>query len=387
VIWIEACNSVHLSDSRALGQIAVTADPVLPPRIRTLYLNLKKHGQVLQSLRTSRKNLEAFLASAQDKEGFLDYADLDLYGAAHWRNYRSADEVTPLYYEPDRRFTWEIKPRIMTFLENRKGFIKNKGVVEARGDYRLWEGAKLTGEYQVTLFNQFDELAVAPLEKDAVRTDLILYDAQSEPRVTLLSLDQVLQLPYSFLGRMDVGIFESAFAGFGAEVFRYFDDGLWGLGLESETVRKRDIDSNFKLDPNSDHWFTTGFLNVYAQLWPAQGVEGGLKIGRFLAGDPGVEFDLRRSFKYFTIGAWYTVTDTSRFTSPKNRVAHNAGVYIRIPFSIFRDHDARGHFRYDITSFTRDQGATVHQPNSLYPLDPWSTPDHTRRTLDDMRVQ
>jgi hypothetical protein len=53
--------------------------------------------------------------------------------------------------------------------------------------------------------------------------------------------------------------------------------------------------------------------------------------------------------------------------------------------SIFSNRDVKGHFEYDIASFTRDAGATVAQPNSLYPMNPWSTPNHLRKHLDEMR--
>lgn len=110
-----------------------------------------------------------------------------------------------------------------------------------------------------------------------------------------------------------------------------------------------------------------------------------MKMGRFLAGDPGVQFQLRRSFKYFTIGAWLTVTDTGRFESDENRGSRDKGVYISIPFSIFNKKDLPGHFNYTVSSFTRDSGQTVDQPVSLFPLNPWSTPAQTRQTLNQMR--
>jgi len=150
-------------------------------------------------------------------------------------------------------------------------------------------------------------------------------------------------------------------------------------------VRKRDPDNNFQLRDDPDKWYSTAFLNLYSQILPSLGLEAGLTLGQFLAGDIGFRIDLRRSFRYFTLGAWYTKTDTDIFDSPDNRGTDQKGVYIRFPFSIFQSNDKPGHLRYAITSFTRDPGAKVRQPDALYPLDPWSTPDHTKRTLYDMR--
>ena len=61
-VWIEVTNTLHLSDSRALGHIAVVADNILPSRIEMMYLNLKQKGMILQSLRTSRAEVRSFLS-------------------------------------------------------------------------------------------------------------------------------------------------------------------------------------------------------------------------------------------------------------------------------------------------------------------------------------
>lgn len=385
--WIEAANTVHLSPARALGHMALAADALLPPRITTLYLNLKQHGMVVQSLRTSRVLLDDYLASRLERENFLQFAELELHGNRHWREFRGLDQAVDRERITDRRFSFSVDPKIKTFINNRRGFFKHKGVVQARANYQLWPGARVSGEYEVPFLNQYDEVAYSPLEKEAVRTDLVDYEKQNKARLSMLALDQHLQLPASVMGRLSAGLFESAYAGFGAETFRYFHDGMWGMGLEGATVRKREFEDNFALRDDQDHWYTTAFVNLYAQLWPSQGLEGGIKLGRFLAGDPGARFELRRSFKYFTIGAWYTMTDTSEFASAMNRGNREKGVYLRFPLALFKNMDIPGHLRYVMTSFTRDPGQTVRQPSSLYPMDPWATPTHTRSTLDDMRIK
>ena len=386
-VWIEAANFLHLSSARALGHLATVADSLLPERIGTFYLNLKQHGMVTQSLRASRVLLRDYLAGRQERDNFLQFAQLDLHADRHWQEFRGLNQATERASIHADRLSYSVNPKIKTFLNNRKGFFKHKGVVQTRANYRLWPGADLSGELEIPFFNQFDELAYSALERDAVRTDLVEYEKQSETRLSMLSLNQSLNLPGSVMGRFSAGLFESAYAGFGAEVFRYFHDGLWGVGLEGATVRKRDVDDNFALRDEQPHWYTNAFVNLYTQLWPGQGLEGGLKLGRFLAGDPGVRFELRRSHKYFTIGGWYTMTDTSDFTAEENRGNREKGVYISLPLALFKNSDIPGHLRYLITSFTLDPGQSVRQPGSLYPMDPWATPVHTRSTLDDMRIR
>ena len=381
--WIEFRNTRHLSDSRALGHVGKLADSLLPPRIETIYLNITDNGSVVQSLNTSRETLRSYLNSRIDKEEFLSSSQLLLYGNHHREEYKDAANCSELYRYKDN-LSYSINPRLKTFLNNRAGFFKHKGLIEIAGSYDYKE-LTAYGQLDLTAFNQFDELQWTPLEKDAVRTDIIEYKAKSKPRITTLALEYETSLRHNVQTQLYTGIFSTAYAGFGMELFRYFHDGLFGLGLESQAVRKRAVDNNFQLKQNSSKWYSTGYLNLYAQLWPSQGVECGLKTGRFLAGDPGIRIELRRSFKYFTIGGWTTFTDTSGFESSKNKRSEDKGVYIRIPFSVFSDRDTPGHFEYSIQSFTRDQGQTVNTPSSLFPLNPWSTPDHTRRNIEKMK--
>lgn len=385
-VWIEFINSVHLSDARAIGRISAVLDKILPPRILTLYINLKKKEAVITSLRFGRHELRAFLNSKMDDQGLMAFSDFTLYKTKHWHSFETKQEASDLHAAEESRFSFNIDPKIRTFLNNRAGFFKHKGVLKAQADYRLWKGATALGELEYTVFNQYDDLIYDPLEKEhSVRTDLVEYETGQKIRLSMLAYNQFLDLPLDIEGRFSAGYFETQYAGIGVECFRYFNNGLWGIGFDSQMVKKRDPDSTFKIHEQYDDWYNTAFLNIYAQIIPSLGLESGLKIGRFLAGDPGVRFDLRRTFKYFTIGAWYTKTDTNLFASEKNRDADQKGVYITFPLSIFFQKDTPKRLRYTFSSFTRDQGATVRQPGSLYPLDPFSTPAHIKKTINDMR--
>jgi len=385
-VWIEFENTVHLSDARSLGQIASLCDKVLPGRITQFYLNIKDDNTVIQSFKTTRGVYRAFADSKLDKEGYLAFSELNLYKDENLEDFKQDKTASDLFTQDDDRFSFKIEPKVRTFVDNKTGFFKHKGLLRAQAGYTPWNKGQFLGELEYTVFNEYDELDFDPLEKNnAVRTDLLDYEDGSTLRMSMFALEQKVSLPKSIQGRFAIGYFESAYAGVGAEVFRYFDNGLWGIGFDTQIVRKRDPDNNFLLRDDPDKVYSTAFFNLYSQILPSQGIEAGLKMGQFLAGDWGIRIDIRRSFKYFTIGAWYTKTDTSLFESPENRGSDQKGVYIRFPLSIFSPKDIPGHLNYTFSSFLKDSGSLVRQPGSLYPMDPWSTPDHTRRTLNDMR--
>ncbi|MBU0480046.1 MAG: YjbH domain-containing protein [Proteobacteria bacterium] len=383
-IYIEFINAKYLSHAKAFGRVAKVLDTLAPERIETFYLNLMSQGQVIQSMKSTREELRAFMTRKTDKNSFLKFTELSQYNASQKKDFFTPEKNIGSYHFQDDRLNWDMNLKIKTLLNDPSGFFRHKIFLQPRASISPWKNGLLIGELEFTLLNEWDEVPYDNLEPDPARTDFILYERESRARVSTLAYDQHLNLPYHVLGRFSAGIFESAYAGVGGEVFRYFKDGRLGLGLEGEFVRKRDTANNFKLHDEISKTYETYYLNLYGQLWPSLGLEAGLKIGQFLAGDFGVRTELRRSFKYFTIGAWYTHTDTDHLVSELNRGNNEKGVFIRIPLSLFKDRDQRGSLQYAFTSFTRDPGQSVRQPSQLYPMDPYRSVNHTRAHLEDM---
>lgn len=383
-LWVET-ETHYLSEARAIGRIGRISDELLPQRITQFYINIAAKDIPLVSFRVSREVLNAFLEGRIDKDVLLAFSDLDSYVSKHRKEFKLEAGVSEIQNSNDEWYELTVKPKVRTFLNNKEGFFKHKVLISNRGRVYPWKGGLLTGTYEIPVYNEFDEVDYNALEKESARTDLLMYEGKGSPRLAELSFDQIIELPENVFARVAVGYFESAYAGVGAEAFRFFDDGRFGVGVEVESVRKRAEENNFALRDDCDHWWTTAFLNLYAQVFPQEGIEAGLKIGRFLGGDWGARFELRRSFKYFTLGAWYTKTDTSVFESSQNRGAEEKGVFIQIPFSVFFDHERKGSFDYGITSFSKDQGQIVRQPRSLYPMNRWDSPDFIKRDFESMR--
>lgn len=384
-VWIEAATPQYLSESRAAGRMGKVAHALLPERIKTLYVNIRYRDQTLTSMKFDRANFEAYQESRLDWQTLIDYGRLDLYAYQNWDAFTDAEQRIGHSQAPSDWFDLSVSPKVRTFLNNRAGFFKHKAVVRNTLSIRPWRGGLVAAAVEVPFYNQYDELVYNALEREAARTDIKLFEQRVSTHINTLAFDQIFELPKGLHARVSAGLFEAPYAGFGAELFRYFNEGRWGIGLEAEAVRKRDPENDFALHPTDENWRTPAYVNLYAQLWPDQGIEGSLKIGRFLAGDTGASLEIRRTFKYFTIGAWYTRTDTSVFNAPQNIDAEAKGVFISIPMAFFKERESKGRVSYAITSFTRDQGQMVIQPRSLYPRSPLETPDYFKRHIDDMR--
>jgi Exopolysaccharide biosynthesis protein YbjH len=384
-IWVETETGDYLSDARALARIGQILDEILPPSIHTLYLTIQYRQQRLTSWQVNRADFTDFRNSTIDKETLLAVSRLNLYPDRNERDFLSGNPSAVRADSDDKWYDFSSSPKARTFLNNRSGFFKHKILLRNQLSIVPWRRGLFAAALEIPLFNQYDELIYDPLERDAARTDVKLYAQRTNPHLTQLAFNQIFELPHSIYARASAGAFEAAYAGFGGEIFRYFNHGLWGVGIEAETVRKRDLDNDFKLSETDKIWRTPAYVNLYSQLWPSQGIEAGLKIGRFLAGDVGASIELRRTFQYFTLGAWFTKTDTSVFKSEKNIGTAEKGVFITFPLAFFSDKESKRRSSYAITSFTRDQGQTVAQPGFLYPINPFGTPVFVKQNLDEMR--
>jgi len=384
-VWIEFVNGKYLSHAKAFGRVAEVLGVLAPERITTFFLNLTSQSQVIQSMKTSREDIRAFMDNRLNKDDFLEFAKLSQYNTTQQESFFKDKIDINTYRSSDNWFDYYLDLKVRTFLNNKAGFFKHKVFLRPQFFVYPWKNCFLYSELQFTLHNEWDDVIYSPLESDPARTDVVLYEEESRPRISALAFNQHWPLPYNVLGRFSAGYFESAYAGFGGEIFRFFKDGRFGIGAETEFVWKRDPKNNFKLSDDITKIYETYYLNLYGQLWPSLGLEAGLKIGQFLAEDFGVKAELRRSFKYFTIGAWYTHTNTDHMVSDLNRGNREKGVFIRIPLSLFTNRDRRESLTYAFSSFTRDPGQSVRQPSLLYPMNPYRSVNHTKAHLEDMR--
>ena len=249
--------------------------------------------------------------------------------------------------------------------------------------YFPWRGAVMKAAIRTPIYNELNPNSTAA-EAGAVRSDSFKYLGRTDVHLEQLAYDQVFNLPYEWLARGEVGFFEAAYGGVGTEIFRFFDEGRWGVGLEAEWVKKRDEERDFRF-LDSSPTYELVFLNVYHKLIPSLGLDIGLKLGRFLAGDWGGRLDVSRTYKHFTLGAWYTVTDTDDFESYHNRGYHDKGLYLSIPFSLFTDRDHPRKLFYGIKPWGRDTGQTVAQINSLYPMAARGSINDFKQTIEELK--
>jgi hypothetical protein len=368
-VWVEIENPTYLSNAKAMGRALRAICALVPPRIEWIYLSIKFRDIVLMTVKLCRQDFEAYVDGRLDSDTLLEFTSFATKGNEQRQAFlRQEPGATPLTTPfGAKKFEFKILPRLNSYLNDiSAGVYRFNFAVLWTAAYYPWAGGAFSTIFSTPLYNNIPA-DISTSETHPVRSDTVDYIRDTSPRIETLTYDQLINLPGDWLGRAAAGMFESAYGGLGLEVFRYFSDGRWGLGLESEWVKKRDLDHEFMFKDDSP-LFKPAFVNIYHKLVPSLGLDVGLKLGRFLHGDWGGRLDISRTYRHFTMGAWYTVTDTHDFDASFNKGYNDKGVYLVVPFSVFKDHDNPIKLLYSFSPWTRDVGQTVRQPHGLYPM-------------------
>ena len=196
-----------------------------------------------------------------------------------------------------------------------------------------------------------------------VRSDIVEYKKEDVALGRLL-FEQIHKTRSPLLyGRVAAGLLEIEYAGVDAEIALPIRNGRFLAGLSGSAVRKREPGNPFGLISGKEYYtgFANGRLNIpEADLWID------VKAGRFLAGDEGGRVTVSKSINGVVLSAWYSATDTSKFTDTFNRGYHDKGISVEIPIRLFLGRDSRTSYRYALSPWTRDVGQDVDHYRTLF---------------------
>jgi len=199
-----------------------------------------------------------------------------------------------------------------------------------------------------------------------VRSDIAQY-LQDGGRIKLskLLVNQYLQPAERVYARLTAGIYEMMFAGTGGQLLYLPKRGNWATDLSVDWLRQRATDGAFEF---RDYDTVTALGAVHYRL-PGWGLTATARVGRFLAKDKGVRFEIKRRFRSgITFGAWYTLTNGDDDTPPgsPNDPYFDKGVFASIPLSSMLTKDTKARSNFSIRPWTRDVGQMVVSPGDLY---------------------
>jgi hypothetical protein len=199
-----------------------------------------------------------------------------------------------------------------------------------------------------------------------VRSDIAQYlQGGGRFKLTKLLINQYLQPAERVYARLTGGIYEMMFAGTGGQILYLPEQGNWATDLSVDWLRQRGTDGVFEF---RDYDTVTALGALHYRL-PGWGLTGTARVGRFLAKDKGVRFELKRRFRSgVTFGAWYTLTDGDDDTPPGSPgdPYFDKGIFASIPLGSMLTKDTKARSNFSIRPWTRDVGQMVVSPGDLY---------------------
>ena len=220
----------------------------------------------------------------------------------------------------------------------------------------------LRGSLGVNLYNDWDTIkrqsdSVLP----RVRSEVRRYLQEGETGFDALFLEKRGMLGSRIAYRGYAGVLEEMFSGVGAEVLlRNFPSRI-AFGANINYARQRDYDKRFGLQ---DYDVVTGHASLYWAT-PIFNYDMAIHAGRYLAGDWGGTFELRRTFNNgWMVGGFFTLTDV-----PFDRFGEGSfdkGLFFRVPFNSLLPGNTREAFSTTLRTIQRDGGARLDGVETLW---------------------
>jgi hypothetical protein len=237
-------------------------------------------------------------------------------------------------------------------------------------------GLKLPGDVQLkgmvrgrllSNYDQFKDTGSSSMPR--VRTHLREYFVTSPVTLSNLSLSKTVRVSQDVYATAYGGLFEEMFGGVGGEVLYRQPGSRWAVGVDINQVQQRAFEQDFNF---RDYKAKTGHVTGY-WVTPIEGVHASLSAGQYLAGDRGATLTVAKVFANgATMGAFASKTNVPAAVFGEG--SFDKGIYWAIPFDAMLTSSSRSYANFTWKPLTRDGGAKVARPISLFNETAWLHP-------------
>ncbi len=239
--------------------------------------------------------------------------------------------------------------------------------VQGSANYWLTNHWAVSGTVFGNIVNNYDKFNYTAPPADSnlprVRTRIREY-VENDVYISNLQTTYIDRLGEGWYGQLYGGYLEMMYGGVGGEVLYRPLDKNWAIGVDGNYVKQRDWDNMMQF---ADYKVATGNLTGY---WRPEFMDGLLvkaSVGRYLAKDKGVTFDVSKRFDSgVTAGAFATFTDVSK--EDYGEGSFTKGFYISIPLDLLTVTPNRSRAQLNWIPLTRDGGQMVGRKYYLYDL-------------------
>jgi Exopolysaccharide biosynthesis protein YbjH/Capsule biosynthesis GfcC len=250
------------------------------------------------------------------------------------------------------------------------GFILYQFSAALRMGLKLPWDVQLKGLTRARLLNNYDRFKDGGSSSmPRVRTHLREYFVTSPVTLSNLSLSKTVRVSQDVYAAAYGGYFEEMFGGVGGEVLYRQPGSRWAVGVDVNEVRQRAFEQNFNF---LDYKAKTGHVTGY-WVTPVEGVHASLSAGQYLAGDKGATLTVSKVFANGAVmGAFATKTNVPAAVFGEG--SFDKGIFWAIPFDAMLTSSSRYYANFTWKPLTRDGGAKVARPVSLFNETTWLSP-------------
>lgn len=233
---------------------------------------------------------------------------------------------------------------------------------EASAEVELFRGFHLEAKLAAPLIGNFDnDRRDSNSQLQPVRSNFRRYNQETDVGVYRLTAEYLFNPYPDVYGKVTAGLLEQMFAGAGGELLWRPQGSRLAWGVEAFYARQRDFDTLFSFQ---DYDVITGHASVYWDT-PYNDWNVAVHAGRYLAGDWGGTFELRRLFPNgWEVGAFATLTNVP--FDEFGEGSFDKGLTLKIPFDWGLPRDTKSRGSFTLRPIQRDGGARLSVPNRLF---------------------
>ena len=349
---LHVTNTKFRSNIQALGRIASTLQRFTSDKISYAYISFYNRGLQAASYKV---NLDEIT-----KEQFNPRL------SSGSQTFIMPVESKPLIKDTiNKKSSWGIGPYIEhRFFDPDQPLSLETGL-EIKSSYRIYQGLELSGSVRKSVLTTLTKNkrlnSHSPLPR--VHSDWPLYDIGGQNgHIYDFKLSYVKNLGNGFFGRVQAGLLEPFFAGFGGEFLYKPNQSPFAFGIDVHRVQQRDYDMRFKL---REYETTVGHMSIYYDAGGMFDVE--VNVGRYLAGDWGATTTISRKFgSGWEVGGYATFTDVPFDTFGEG--SFDKAIYVSLPLDWIISSPNKARRRLALRPITRDGGANMLSSRRLYRL-------------------
>ncbi|TKI04406.1 YjbH domain-containing protein [Martelella alba] len=246
--------------------------------------------------------------------------------------------------------------------------------VEGYANYWMTDHWVNSGSLFGNIINNYNKFKFTSPPSDShlprVRTRIREY-VGNDVYISNLQTAYINRLGDDWYGQVYGGYLEMMYGGVGGEVLYRPLDSNWAVGLDGNYVKQRDWNNMMRF---ADYSVATGNLTGYWEPSFLNGVLVKASVGRYLAKDKGVTFDVSRRFDSGVVaGAFATFTNVSR--TDYGEGSFTKGFYLSIPLDLLTVTPNRTRAQLNWIPLTRDGGQMVGRKFYLYDLTSERSPE------------